>query len=101
MFSSSCSLYGAAGDDSLTRPRDLVHNESLNVGQTGENYRVRELADMVPTLFLVASSHTRLMAGLTRDVIEWTVAKLAVCCEISSPGWNVPEGVEELDHATT
>ena len=30
-----------------TAPRELVHNESFNVGQTAENYRVREIAEMV------------------------------------------------------
>ena len=28
----------------LEAPRELVHNESFNVGQTAENYRVREIA---------------------------------------------------------
>ncbi|MCE9544627.1 MAG: SDR family oxidoreductase [Planctomycetia bacterium] len=31
----------------LGAPRDVVHNEAFNVGQTTENYRVRELADIV------------------------------------------------------
>ncbi len=31
----------------LDAPRELVHNEAFNVGQTEENYRIRELADIV------------------------------------------------------
>ncbi len=31
----------------LEAPRDLVHNEAFNVGMTSENYRVRDVADMV------------------------------------------------------
>ncbi|MGH7634557.1 MAG: NAD-dependent epimerase/dehydratase family protein, partial [Gemmatimonadaceae bacterium] len=31
----------------LEAPRELVHNESFNVGITSENYRVRDVADMV------------------------------------------------------
>ena len=31
----------------IEAPRELVHNEAFNVGQTAENYRVREVAEMV------------------------------------------------------
>jgi nucleoside-diphosphate-sugar epimerase len=31
----------------LAAPRDVVHNQALNVGQTEENYRISELADIV------------------------------------------------------
>src|SRR5882672_2199965 len=31
----------------LSAPREVVHAEALNVGQTEENYRIRELADIV------------------------------------------------------
>src|SRR5882672_1324478 len=31
----------------LAAPREVVHAEALNVGQTEENYRIRELADIV------------------------------------------------------
>ncbi len=31
----------------LTAPREVVHNQAFNVGRSEENYRVRELADIV------------------------------------------------------
>ena len=31
----------------LEAPRELIHNETFNVGRTEENYRIRELADIV------------------------------------------------------
>ncbi len=31
----------------LEAPRDVVHNQAINVGRTGENYRIRELAEIV------------------------------------------------------
>jgi nucleoside-diphosphate-sugar epimerase len=31
----------------LAAPRELVHDRAYNVGATGENYRIRELADLV------------------------------------------------------
>src|SRR6202022_4923826 len=31
----------------LSAPRDVVHNQSLNVGRNDENYSIRELAEIV------------------------------------------------------
>jgi nucleoside-diphosphate-sugar epimerase len=39
----------------LAAPREMVHNQALNVGQTEENYRVRELAEIVRAV--VPGSH--------------------------------------------
>jgi len=35
----------------LTAPRDLVHNEVFNVGSSEQNYRVREIAEIVGDIF--------------------------------------------------
>lgn len=35
----------------LAAPRDLVHNEIFNVGDTAHNYQVKEIADAVATVF--------------------------------------------------
>ncbi len=31
----------------LHAPRELVHNEAFNVGASSENYRIREIAEMI------------------------------------------------------
>ena len=31
----------------LTAPREVIHNQAFNVGQTEENYRIRDLAEIV------------------------------------------------------
>ncbi len=36
---------------SLEAPRDIIHNQVLNVGDTKENYRVREIAEIVGNVF--------------------------------------------------
>jgi nucleoside-diphosphate-sugar epimerase len=36
---------------SLDAPRDLVHNQVFNVGDNGQNYRVREIAEIVAEVF--------------------------------------------------
>jgi nucleoside-diphosphate-sugar epimerase len=35
----------------LAAPRDLVHNEVFNVGDSAQNYQVKEIADAVATVF--------------------------------------------------
>ena len=35
----------------LEAPREVVHNEVFNVGKTGENYQVREVAEIVAEVF--------------------------------------------------
>ena len=36
----------------LEAPRDIVHNQIFNVGDTAQNYRVREIAEIVSKAFL-------------------------------------------------
>jgi nucleoside-diphosphate-sugar epimerase len=36
---------------SLEAPRDLVHNQIFNVGEDGENYQVKEIAEIVARVF--------------------------------------------------
>ena len=31
----------------LVAPREVVHNQAFNVGRTGENYRIRDVANLV------------------------------------------------------
>jgi nucleoside-diphosphate-sugar epimerase len=35
----------------LEAPREVVHNEVFNVGKTGENYQVRDIAEIVAEVF--------------------------------------------------
>ena len=49
----------------LAAPRQQVHNEAFNVGRTSENYRVRDLADLVQTL--VPGSRVRYASGAGSD----------------------------------
>jgi nucleoside-diphosphate-sugar epimerase len=45
----------------LEAPREVVHNEAFNVGRTEENYRVRDLAEMVQEI--VPGSRVRYAEG--------------------------------------
>jgi nucleoside-diphosphate-sugar epimerase len=83
----------------LEAPRDLVHNESFNVGQTNENYRIREVADMVQQI--VPGSTIRYAADGGPDARCYRVdcSKIARVLPSFKPEWTVRRGIEELYHA--
>jgi nucleoside-diphosphate-sugar epimerase len=82
----------------LEAPRDLVHNQAFNVGRTEENYRIREVAEMVREA--VPGSEVTYAEGAGPDLRNYRVdcGKLA-----GVPGlelrWSVRQGVEELYRA--
>jgi nucleoside-diphosphate-sugar epimerase len=77
-------------------PRELMHNEAFNVGATSENYRVREVAQIVGEV--VADSRISFTAGAGPDKRNYRVdcSKLAATLPAASPQWTVRKGVEEL-----
>jgi nucleoside-diphosphate-sugar epimerase len=80
----------------LEAPRDVVHNESFNVGRTEENYRIREVADMV--LEVVPGSKVGYAADGGPDLRCYRVNcdKIAHLLPAFHPSWTVRDGVEEL-----
>ena len=73
----------------LSAPREAVHNQAFNVGQTEENYRIRELAEIVREVVPGSTHRVRdgrgprpalLPGGLRQD--------RRVCCPSSSRRWN-------------
>jgi nucleoside-diphosphate-sugar epimerase len=83
----------------LEAPRDLVHNRAFNVGQTGENYQIREIADMVldtvPGSRVTYAPHANPDPRRYRvncDEIAWTVPAFR-------PQWTLRDGVRELYEA--
>jgi nucleoside-diphosphate-sugar epimerase len=80
----------------LHAPRELVHNESFNVGQTGENYRIREVADLVRDV--VPNSTVTYAADGGPDTRCYRVdcSKILRVLPQFRPTWTVHAGVEEL-----
>jgi nucleoside-diphosphate-sugar epimerase len=80
----------------LHAPRELIHNEAFNVGVTEENYRVRDLAEMVEET--VTGSRVTYAEGGTRDSRCYRVdcTKLARMLHDFQPQWTVRRGIEEL-----
>lgn len=80
----------------LTAPRELVHNRPFNVGRTSENYRVREVAEMVAAA--VPGSKCSFAPGASPDSRNYRVDCGRIEREIESyrPRWTVAEGVREV-----
>ena len=80
----------------LHAPRAAVHNQAFNVGRTEENYRVRDLAEMVQDV--VPGSHIRYAEGGGPDPRCYRVdcSKLARALPEFQPQWTVRAGMEEL-----
>ena len=83
----------------LAAPRDTIHNQAFNVGRTSENYRVRDLADLVQSL--VPGSRVRYADGAGPDPRSYRVdcSKLENTLPAYQPEWTVERGIRELRDA--
>jgi nucleoside-diphosphate-sugar epimerase len=90
----------------LEAPRELVHNEAFNVGITSENYRVREVAEMVAEV--VPSSKVTYAGDASPDARNYRVdcEKIRARLPAFQPQWTVRKGIEQVyeafcQHGTT
>lgn len=83
----------------LQAPRELIHNETFNVGQTKENYRIRELAEIVAQV--VPNSRVDFAPGASSDQRDYRVNcdKIANTLTEFKPQWDVPKGAQQLYEA--
>lgn len=79
----------------LKAPREVVHNEAFNIGAPGENYRVREIAEMVRDV--VPGSELRFAAGASTDTRNYRVNFDKALAKLTHfrPRWTARKGVEE------
>lgn len=77
-------------------PRELVHEEAFNVGATAENYRMRDVAEIVEAA--VPGSRVTFAAGAGPDLRNYRVDcdKLVGTLPSAAPRWTVERGVAEL-----
>ena len=80
----------------LEAPRELVHNEAFNVGMTAENYRVREVADMVAQT--VPGSKVTYAGDASPDARNYRVScdKIRARLPAFQPRWTVRDGIEQV-----
>ena len=80
----------------LHAPRALIHNQAFNVGRSEENYRIRQVADMVRDV--VPGSVVKYAEGGGPDLRCYRVdcGKIARVLPEFKPEWTVRKGIEQL-----
>ena len=80
----------------LEAPRAAVHNQGFNVGRTADNYRIRELAEIVQAT--VPGSVVEYAAGASPDKRNYRVNcdRLPRTVPAFQPRWDARTGAQEL-----
>lgn len=80
----------------LEAPREAVHNQAFNVGQDKENYRIRELAEIVAGTVPNCRIEYAEDAGPDKRCYRVDCGKLPRTVPEFAPRWNARRGAEEL-----
>jgi len=83
----------------LKAPHDLVNNQIINVGKNEENYRIREVAEIVRQT--VPNSQIKYVEGAEADQRSYRVEfdKITNVLPEFKPEWTVPLGAKQLYEA--
>lgn len=83
----------------LLAPREKVHAATYNVGRTGENHRIRDVAELVAQA--VPGSVVEYSSSLDADVRDYRVSCEHLATELPDLQleWTVERGVEQLVRA--
>jgi nucleoside-diphosphate-sugar epimerase len=80
----------------LHAPREVIHNESFNVGRTQENYRISEIADIVKATVPGCEIEYAEDAGPDLRCYRVDCEKIAKTLPEFQPQWTAKKGAEEL-----
>ena len=80
----------------LVAPREVVHNQAFNVGQTEENYRIRELAEIVQEVVPGSRIEYAKDGGPDPRCYRVDFGKIRRRLPEFKPRWNARRGAEEL-----
>jgi nucleoside-diphosphate-sugar epimerase len=83
----------------LHAPRQLVHNEAFNVGASSENYRIREIANIIEQVVPGVRASFAEGGGPDKRSYQVDCSKIQRALPEFKPLWTVPRGVEELHEA--
>lgn len=83
----------------LDAPTELVHNEAFNVGANSENYRIREVAEIIGDVMPGTSVTFAQGSGPDKRSYQVDCSKLASVLPTAVPQWTVRRGAEELRDA--
>jgi nucleoside-diphosphate-sugar epimerase len=83
----------------LNAPRDVVNNQVFNVGRNEENFRIRDVAEIVKQI--VPNSQVKYVEGAEPDQRSYRVEfnKIAKALPEFKPKWTVPLGAKQLYEA--
>ena len=83
----------------LAAPRDVVHDQAFNVGRTSENYRIRELAEIVAETVPGSRIEYAEDAGPDKRCYRVSCDKIARVLPGFQPQWDARKGALELYEA--
>jgi nucleoside-diphosphate-sugar epimerase len=83
----------------LEAPRGLVHDEAFNVGRVGENYRIRDVAELVHEELPGSNVEYAQDAGPDPRCYRVDFSKIARRLPTFRPRWDVRRGVAQLRDA--
>ena len=83
----------------LAAPREIVHSQSFNVGQTTENYRISEIAEIVKQV--VPNTKVEFAEGAGPDLRCYRAdfSKITRVLPSFKPQWTARKGAEQLYEA--
>jgi len=80
----------------LEAPRELVHNQAFNVGRSDENYRIRELAEIVKETVPGCTIEFATDAGPDKRCYRADFSRIARVLPSFQPQWDARRGAREL-----
>lgn len=80
----------------LGAPREIIHNETFNVGRTEENYRISELADIVAETVPGCRVDYAPGGGPDKRCYRVTCDKIVKALPNFRPQWTARKGAKEL-----
>lgn len=89
----------AAVSAGLTAPKAAIHNQAFNIGRNGENYRIREVANLVAEI--VPNCQVTFAPGASADTRNYRVdfTKAETKLPGFKPTWTLKQGIQELYEA--
>jgi nucleoside-diphosphate-sugar epimerase len=80
----------------LEAPREVIHNQTFNVGVTSENYRVSEIADIVASVVPGCKVEYAPGGGPDKRCYRVTCDKIKRMVPTFQPQWTARKGAQEL-----
>jgi nucleoside-diphosphate-sugar epimerase len=83
----------------LTAPREAIHDQAFNIGKSGENFRIRDVANLVAEV--VPNCEVAFAPGASPDSRNYRVdfSKAEQKLTGYKPEWTLKRGIEELYQA--